>query len=166
MFKIFAGENDPVTAQGFYQEHRGRFLVHHPPQPHLTGDELDAVYNLEFSAGCAFYEKKGKVRAMDTISYSLTTHRGCFGECRFCSIALHEGRTILSRSEESILAEARKIAALTDFKDIVDVGGATANMYGIDCSRKPAAVRARTNGACTARVLFPEAGPHASDQAA
>ncbi|MCK7507195.1 MAG: hypothetical protein MZV70_26225 [Desulfobacterales bacterium] len=53
---------------------------------------------------------------MDTISFSLTTHRGCFGECHFCSIALHEGRTILSRSEASILAEARKIAALPDFK--------------------------------------------------
>ncbi len=92
----------------------------------------------------AFYEKQGKIRAMDTIAFSLTTHRGCFGEGRFCSIAFHEGRIILSRSEESILAEARKIAALPDFKGyLVDVGGATANMYGIDCSRK------QTRGACT-----------------
>lgn len=152
MFKIFAGENDPVTAHGFYQEHRGRFLVHHPPQPHLTGNELDAVYNLEFSRRVhPFYEKQGKVCAMDTISFSLTTHRGCFGECRFCSIALHEGRKILSRSEESILAEAGKIAAHPDFKGyIVDVGGATANMYGIDCSRK------LSRGACPdKRCLYP-----------
>ena len=152
MFNVFAGENDPITARGLYQRHGGRCLVHHPPQPYLTTEELDAVYNLDFSRRVhPFYEKQGKVRAMDTISFSLTTHRGCFGECRFCSIALHEGRTILSRSEESILAEARKIAANPDFKGyIVDVGGATANMYGIDCARKP------SRGACPdKRCLYP-----------
>jgi uncharacterized radical SAM protein YgiQ len=152
MFKIFAGENDPVTARGLYQKHGNRYLVHHPPPPHLTTGELDAVYNLDFSRRVhPFYEKQGNVRAMDTISFSLTTHRGCFGECRFCSIALHEGRTILSRSDESILAEARKIAALPAFTGyLADVGGATANMYGIDCPRK------ESQGACTGkRCLYP-----------
>lgn len=152
MFNIFAGENDPITARGLYQRHGSRCLVHHPPQHHLTTEELDAVYNLDYSRRVhPFYEKQGKVRAMDTISFSLTTHRGCFGECRFCSIALHEGRTVLNRSEESILAEARKIAALPGFAGyIVDVGGATANMYGIDCARKP------SRGACPdKRCLYP-----------
>ena len=152
MYNIFAGENDPVTARGLYQRHGSRCLVHHPPPPHLTTEELDAVYNLDFSRRVhPFYEKQGKVRAMDTISFSLTTHRGCFGECSFCSIALHEGRTVLNRSEESILAEARKIAALPGFSGyIVDVGGATANMYGIDCSRK------QSQGACPdKRCLYP-----------
>ena len=156
MYKIFAMENDPVSARGLYQQHANRYLVHHPPQPHLSVDELDGVYSLNYSR-CVhpFYATQGKVRAMDTIAFSLTTHRGCFGECRFCSIALHEGRTIISRSEESILAEAREITAHPDFKGfIVDVGGATANMYGIDCARKS------TKGACPDKhCLHPQVCP-------
>lgn len=153
MFRLFASNNDPVTATGLYQQHGNRFLVHHPPAPHLSTDELDAVYALDYSRRVhPFYAAQGKVRAMDTIAFSLTTHRGCFGECHFCSIALHEGRAIVSRSEESILGEARRIAALADFKGyLADVGGATANMYGIDCSRK------QTRGACTGkRCLYPQ----------
>ena len=154
MFKVFYANNDPVTACGLYQQHGNRYLVHHPPQQHLSTAELDAVYALDFSRRVhPFYEAQGQVRAMDTISFSLTTHRGCFGECHFCSIALHEGRTILSRSEESILAETRKIAALPNFKGyLVDVGGATANMYGIDCSLK------QVRGACPDKqCLYPQA---------
>ncbi|MDP2855010.1 MAG: YgiQ family radical SAM protein [Smithellaceae bacterium] len=153
MFQIFYSNNDPVTACGLYQQHGNRYLVHHRPQPHLSAAELDAVYALDFSRRVhPFYEAQGQVRAMDTIAFSLTTHRGCFGECHFCSIALHEGRTIISRSEESILAEARKIAALPNFKGyLVDVGGATANMYGIDCSHK------QSRGACPdKRCLYPQ----------
>jgi len=156
MFKIFAAENDPVKAQGLYQRHAERFLIHHPPQPHLSVAELDAVYGLDYTRRVhPFYAAQGKVRAMDTIAFSITTHRGCFGECRFCSIALHEGRTIISRSEDAILAEAKKIAAHPDFKGyIVDVGGATANMYGIDCPRKS------EKGACPDKhCLFPQVCP-------
>jgi uncharacterized radical SAM protein YgiQ len=153
MFKLFYSNNDPVTACGLYQKHGNRYLVHHPPSPHLTVAELDTIYALDFLRRVhPFYAAQGQVRAMDTISFSLTTHRGCFGECHFCSIALHEGRTIISRSEESILTEARKIAALPDFKGyLVDVGGATANMYGIDCSRK------QSQGACPDKqCLYPQ----------
>jgi uncharacterized radical SAM protein YgiQ len=144
MFKIFAAENDPTTARGLYQRHGNRYLVHHPPQPHLSPNELDAVYALGYTRRVhPFYAAQGDVRAMATIATSLTTHRGCFGECTFCSIALHEGRAIVSRSEASILSEAAKIAAQPDFKGyITDVGGATANMYAIDCARK------KTKGAC------------------
>jgi len=153
MFALFYAHNDPVTACGLYQKHGNRFLVHHPPQPHLTPAELDAVYAQDFLRRVhPFYAAQGPVRAMDTISFSLTTHRGCFGECHFCSIALHEGRTIVSRSEESILSEAKKIAAFPDFKGyLVDVGGATANMYGLDCPRKLG------RGACPdKRCLYPQ----------
>jgi uncharacterized radical SAM protein YgiQ len=156
MFKLFYSNNNPVTACGLYQKHGNRCLVHHPPSPHLSTAELDAIYALDFSRRVhPFYEKQGKVKAMDTIAFSLTTHRGCFGECRFCSIALHEGRAILSRSEASILAEARKIAMLPHFKGyLVDVGGATANMYGIDCSRK------QSRDACFGkRCLYPQVCP-------
>lgn len=156
MFDGFAAHQDPVTAQGLVQRHADRFLVHHPPQPHLTEQELDAVYALPFTRRVhPFYAQQGSVRAMDTIAFSLTTHRGCFGGCRFCSIALHEGRTVLSRSEASIREEARKIAARPDFKGyLTDVGGATANMYGIGCARQSA------RGACADRqCLYPEPCP-------
>jgi len=152
MFKTFYQNNDPLTATGLFQKHGNRYLIQNPPQSLLTTEELDAIYALDFSRDVhPFYAKQGKVKAMETIKFSITSHRGCYGECNFCSIGLHEGRTITSRSEKSILDEARKIASLPDFKGyIMDVGGATANMYGIDCSKK------QTHGACeNKRCLYP-----------
>ncbi len=152
MFNLFYRNNDPLTARGMIQQHGPRFLIHNPPQLSLTTEELDKIYALDFARDVhPFYQAGGKVKAMDTIKFSLTSHRGCFGECNFCSIGVHEGRTIISRSEKSIIAEAQKLAALPDFKGyILDVGGATANMYGIDCTRK------QTQGAChDKRCLYP-----------
>jgi uncharacterized radical SAM protein YgiQ len=153
MFEFFYANNDPLTAKGLYQKHGNRYLVHHRPQPHLTPAELDKIYSLDYTREVhPYYLAQGKVRAMDTIKFSLTTHRGCYGECNFCSIGLHEGRKIISRSEESILEEAKRITARKDFKGyIVDVGGATANMYGFDCARKD------TKGTCPdKRCLTPQ----------
>jgi uncharacterized radical SAM protein YgiQ len=153
MFEMFYHNNDPMTARGLFQRHQDRFLVHNPPQHPLTPEELDNLYALNFTRDVhPFYRTQGKVRAMETIRFSITSHRGCYGECNFCSIGLHEGRTVVSRSEKSIIAEAQKIAALHDFKGYLsDVGGATANMYGIECARKLEA------GACrNKRCLFPK----------
>ena len=138
MFHIFYQNNDPLTAKGLYQKHGTRYLIHNPPGMHLAQDELDAVYALDFErAQHPYYEQQGKVRALETIKFSISTHRGCYGECNFCAITVHEGRTVQWRSLESILAEARQIADYTDFKGyITDVGGATANMYGFECEKK------------------------------
>jgi uncharacterized radical SAM protein YgiQ len=91
------------------------------------------------------------VRALETIRFSIPTHRGCYGECHFCAIAVHEGRTVSSRSEASILQEAQRLASLPDFKGyILDVGGPTANMYGFECRKK------LLRGACPEkRCLYP-----------
>jgi len=153
MFDTFYRNNDPLTAKGLFQQHGPRYLVQNPPQPALTVAQLDQVYALNFARDVhPYYRTQGKVRAMETIKFSITTHRGCFGECNFCSIGLHEGRTIISRSEKSIIDEAQKITELPDFKGyILDAGGSTANMYGIDCSRK------ETQGACQdKRCLYPQ----------
>ena len=153
MFDTFYQNNDPLTAKGLYQQHGPRYLVQNPPQPLLTESEIDKIYALNFTRDVhPYYKTQGKVRAMETIKFSITTHRGCFGECNFCSIGLHEGRTIISRSEKSIMNEAQKITELTDFKGyILDIGGSTANMYGIDCGRK------QTHGACQdKRCLYPQ----------
>ena len=153
MFNTFYRNNDPLTAQGLFQQHGPRYLVQNPPQPHLTTEELDNIYSLDFARDVhPFHSDKGKVKAMETIKFSITSHRGCYGECNFCSIGLHEGRTVISRSEKSIINEARKLAALPDFKGyVLDVGGSTANMYGIECPRK------QKNGACiNKRCLYPQ----------
>ena len=135
------------------QKHADRYLIHNPKQPPLTAQELDAVYDLDYTREVhPFYARIGKVKAQDTIKFSITTHRGCAGECNFCSIAAHQGKEVVSRSETSILKEARKITKLKDFKGyITDLGGPTANMFAIQCSSNGNA------GSCgEKRCLFPD----------
>ncbi|HNR14568.1 MAG TPA: YgiQ family radical SAM protein [Thermodesulfobacteriota bacterium] len=156
MFHTFYRNNDPVTAKGLAQQHGSRWLVHNPPAHYETQAELDSIYDLGFEqAQHPYYEKQGSVRALDTIRFSITTHRGCYGECNFCAIAVHEGRTVRWRSQKSIAAEARRLTKLPGFKGIIhDVGGPTANMYGFECDRK------RNRGACRKkRCLDPEICP-------
>ncbi|MDI9566870.1 MAG: YgiQ family radical SAM protein [Brevefilum fermentans] len=138
MFHTFYRNNDPISASGLAQRHGDRFLVHNPPAPYLTTAELDRVYSLDFSrAQHPYYEAQGPVKAMETIRFSIPSHRGCYGECNFCAIAVHEGRTVRWRREASILAEARRLTRLPDFKGyIFDLSGPTANMYGFECPIK------------------------------
>jgi hypothetical protein len=94
--------------------------------------------NCRLAGNCIlFIAKEGRVAALETIQFSLTTHRGCYGECRFCALTVHQGRQVVSRSEASILREAAAVPAHPDFKGIIsDVGGPTANMYGSVCRTK------------------------------
>lgn len=156
MFHTFYRDSDPITAKGLLQKHGDRYLVHNPPAMPLTQPELDEVYGLEYErAQHPYYERQGKVKALETIRFSIPTHRGCYGECNFCAIAVHEGRTVQWRSADSIVAEARRLTRLPDFRGyITDIGGPTANMYGFECGRK---LRA---GACPDKhCLYPEVCP-------
>ena len=156
MFLSFYRNQDPLTAQGLSQRQDSRWLIHNPPQFPLTGAEMDDIYGMDFERALHPHDAlSGEVRALETIRFSIPTHRGCYGECHFCAIAVHEGRTISSRSEGSILREAERIASLPDFKGyILDVGGPTANMYGIECKKK------LLRGACPERrCLFPAVCP-------
>ena len=156
MFHVFYQNNDPLTAKGLVQAHGERFLVQNPPQTHLSQAELDQVYALDYErAQHPFYERQGSVKALDTIRFSIPTHRGCYGECNFCAIAVHEGRTVSWRSQESILAEAQEMTRHPQFKGyIFDVGGPTANMYGYECAKK------LSRGSCRKkRCLTPEICP-------
>lgn len=136
MYTLFSQNSDPFSASGLIQEHEGRFLIQNPPAFPLSRDDLDAVYTLPYERRVhPFYENMGRVRAMDTIRFSITTHRGCVGQCAFCSISFHQGRRIISRSEESIIHEAKNLVEHPGFKGIIsDLGGPTANMYGVECS--------------------------------
>ncbi len=156
MFHTFYRNNDPVSARGLYQKHADRYLVQNPPALMETQAELDAIYGLDFERRQhPYYEQQGKVKALETIGFSISTHRGCYGECNFCAISVHEGTTVRWRSPESILAEAGRLAQHQDFKGYIqDLGGPTANMYGFECSRKLA------KGICTAkRCVYPELCP-------
>ena len=153
MFHLFYRNNDPTTAKGLAQKQDTRYLVQNPPPRYLSGPELDAVYDLEFENDQhPFYQRQGDVKALETIRFSITTHRGCYGECNFCAIAIHQGRTVRWRSRRSILDEARRMTKHPLFKGTIhDVGGPTANMYGFECRRK------HEKGACPRkRCLFPK----------
>ncbi len=138
MFNLFYKSNKMQDENGMYQQHSSRFLVHNPPQSPPSQTELDSYYELDFERDAhPYYKEHGKIKALDTIRFSVTSHRGCFGECNFCSIAIHQGNKILSRSKESIIREVKNISKLRAFNgNISDIGGPSANMYGMGCKSK------------------------------
>lgn len=152
MFHTFYINNDPLTAKGLCQQQDSRYLIQNPPSFPLTQKELDKVHDLPYEREVhSYYKKGGEVKALETIKFSITTHRGCYGECNFCSITVHQGKVIQGRSENSILKEAKLLTGLKGFKGyILDVGGPTANMYGIECQKK------LKSGSCPdKRCLYP-----------
>lgn len=95
-------------------------LVQNPPSYSLTTEELDRIYSLPYMrAYHPSYESVGGVPGIEEVKFSITHNRGCFGYCNFCSIALHQGRRITCRSEESILDEARRLTEMPDFKGYI-----------------------------------------------
>jgi uncharacterized radical SAM protein YgiQ len=110
------------------QKHAGRCVLQYP-SPEYTAEDLDRIYGLPFSRNVppGFSEFK-------MAQFSVVTHRGCIGRCSFCALSLHQGDRIISRSEGSILDEIRRLTKHPDFKGYIDdLGGPTANMYGMDC---------------------------------
>jgi uncharacterized radical SAM protein YgiQ len=157
MFHDFYLNNDPLTAKGLCQKQDSRYLIQNPPGYPLTQQELDQIYDLDYEREVhPYYQKEGKVKALETIKFSITTHRGCYGDCNFCSIAVHQGKTIQQRSRRSILNEAKLLTGLKDFKGyILDLGGPTANMYGIECQKK------LKSGSCVyKKCLYPQICPN------
>lgn len=156
MFRTFYDNTDPMTAHGLVQRHDDRYLIQNPPSAYLTQEELDAVHDLPYTRDLHPHDRlRGDVKALDTIRFSIPTHRGCYGECRFCAIAVHQGRTVRWRSERSILDEAVAMTRHPAFTGVIrDAGGPTANMYGFECDKK------LKKGACRNRsCLFPSPCP-------
>lgn len=103
-----------------------------PPYPPATEAEMDSFYDLPYTKLPHPRYKGKRIPAYDMIKFSITTHRGCFGGCNFCTIAAHQGKFIQSRSERSILDEAKALTSLPGFAgNISDLGAPTANMYGM-----------------------------------
>ena len=152
-FRIQNENTDPFTAKRLAEKYGEReFIVQNPPQKPLSQEEMDAVYALPYTRNYhPVYEKDGGVPALSEIKFSITSSRGCFGGCSFCSLNFHQGRILQARSHASILAEAKKLIQDSDFKGYIhDVGGPTANF------RQPACEKQKEKGACIGRqCLFP-----------
>ncbi len=136
-------ETNPLNARRVVQRHGDRLLVQNPPSLPLTEEEMDAVYDLP-------YARRPHPRYVEPIPAdvmirdSVTIMRGCFGGCTFCSITMHQGRIIQSRSERSILNEVKRVADDPEFKGTIsDIGGPTANMYKMRCTRPDVEARCR-----------------------
>jgi len=138
LFDLFYDNNDPISAKGLCQEVDGRYSIQNPPCDYLNEQEMDEVSALPYTRELhPYHQHEGKVKCLETIKFSIMTHQGCWGECNFCAIGVHQGRTIRTRSEASIVKEAIKFKEYKDFKGIIsDLGGPTANMYGYECNKK------------------------------
>ena len=129
-FRTIEEESNKLNQKHLVQPVDNRFVVVNPSFPPMTTEELDAVHDLPFTR-LPHPKYKGKtIPAFDMIRFSVNTHRGCFGGCAFCTISMHQGKFVVSRSAESVLKEVQKIAESPDFKGYLsDLGGPSANMY-------------------------------------
>ncbi len=129
---------DEIYGKTIIQRQKDKMLVQNPPATSLTTEELDLVYSLPYERTYhPCYEEEGGVPSIKEVQFSITHNRGCFGFCNFCSIALHQGRRVTCRSEESIIEEAKKLTQMKGFKGYIhDVGGPTANFRGPSCEKQ------------------------------
>ena len=136
--RIQYDQQDEVYGKRVIQRHGSRMLVQNPPALSLTTEELDWVYSLPYTRTYhPSYEAQGGVPGIAEVQFSITHNRDCFGFCNFCSIALHQGRRITVRSEESVIREAERIVQMPNFKGYIhDVGGPTANFRHPSCEKQ------------------------------
>lgn len=157
-FQVQYCNTDPFTGRTLIEAYPGGVcVVQNPPQPPLTTQEMDDVYDLPYMrTSHPSYEAAGGVPAISEIRFSLVSNRGCFGGCNFCALTFHQGRTVQVRSHESILREAEGMLQDKDFKGYIhDVGGPTANF------RRPSCQKQMTRGVCKNRqCLFPQPCPN------
>ncbi len=144
MTRIIHEETNPYNARRLVQYYGREAVAVNPPAWPLEQAEMDRVYGLPFMRRPHPSYGKRKIPALEVIQTSIQIMRGCFGGCSFCSITAHEGRIIQSRSEESILSEIRRMAVDPEFKGVIsDIGGPTANMYGMNCTKPEARAKCR-----------------------
>jgi len=134
--KIIHQETNPLNARRLVQYHDRQAIVCNPPPLPINQDDMDRIYGLPYTRRPHPMYKGQKIPAYEVVKDSVTLMRGCFGGCTFCSITAHQGRIIQSRSAESVLDELRRMGRDPSFSGVVsDIGGPTANMYEMKCSR-------------------------------
>lgn len=134
-FKTFYLEQNHARGNRLIQDQGAWHVVQNRPARPMTVQEMDRVYSLPYTrASHPDYDAAGGVPALEEVRFSITSHRGCFGECSFCAIAMHQGRIIQTRSDSSMLEEALSFKKMVDFKGYIhDVGGPTANFVVPSC---------------------------------
>lgn len=151
-FRMAEKEQNPWCAQPLAQAHGSRNIICNPPALPLSSKEMDVVYALPFTRE-PHPSYKEPIPAFEQIKLSITVHRGCFGGCSFCAIAGHQGKFIQSRSLKSIITEVGHLTKKPWFSGTIsDLGGPTANMYGLVCGADDAGKKCRKPS-----CLFPEA---------
>lgn len=154
--KLLEEESDPIRGRMLIQRDGRHYIIQTPPARPLTTSEMDEIYERPFTRRWhPRYEPMG-IPALKEVLFSLVTHRGCLGECSFCTLALHQGRFIQRRSMASILKEAQAFTKDPRWKGVIhDVGGPSANLYVPTCER------ALARGACKGKsCLVPEVCRH------
>jgi uncharacterized radical SAM protein YgiQ len=144
MTRVAHLETNPHNARRLVQRHGREAVVVNPPALPLEQHEMDEVYGLPFTRRPHPSYGAARIPAFEVVETSVQIMRGCFGGCTFCSITAHEGRIIQSRSPESIITEIKLLAAQPGFKGTVsDIGGPTANMYQMRCTRPEVEAKCR-----------------------
>ncbi len=153
-FNVQYKNMDAISAKVLIEPYEDFYIIQNPPSPPLTIDELDDVYSLPYMRTYHHvYEKDGGIAAIKEVKFSLISSRGCYGGCNFCALNFHQGRTVVSRSKEGIVAEGIEISYDKEFKGYIhDVGGPTANFRHEACDKQ------LKHGVCKDKqCLFPTA---------
>ena len=152
-FNIQQQNMDPITGQRLVEPYpNGIFVVQNPPSATLTTQEMDKVAELPYARHWhPDYDKAGGIPAFSEVRFSISSNRGCFGECSFCALTFHQGRVLQVRSHDSIMREAEALTHDPEFKGYInDVGGPTANFF------RPACDKQLKHGVCkNKRCLWP-----------
>jgi uncharacterized radical SAM protein YgiQ len=142
--KVIHQETNPLNARRLVQYHDRQAVVCNPPPLPVSQEDMDRIYGLAYTRRPHPMYKGQKIPAYEVVKDSVTIMRGCFGGCTFCSITAHQGRTIQSRSPESVLGELKRMGQDPQFSGVVsDIGGPTANMYQMRCTRPEVEVKCK-----------------------
>ena len=157
-FRTLYEEQDPMRGITLVQGHSDKFVVINKPEKPLTRAELDKVYALPYQKTYhPIYEKDGGIAAIQEVKFSVMSSRGCSANCSFCAITFHQGRIVSSRSEESIVQEAKDITKYPDFKGYIhDVGGPTANFRKASCKKQLTTLGACKKKQCLSPKICPQ----------
>jgi uncharacterized radical SAM protein YgiQ len=163
MTRIIHQQTNPHNARRLVQYHARQAVVVNPPCWPLSESEMDRIYGLPFTRRPHPSYGRQRIPAHEVVKDSIQIMRGCFGGCTFCSLTVHQGRIIQSRSQQSVLAEIRRMAGEPGFAGVVsDLGGPTANMYRMGCSRPEVARKCRRQSCLhptTCKLLRTDHGP-------
>lgn len=145
--------NNAYDPQTYLQQSGNRYLCQNPPQKPLQQNEFDILYDLPYTyCWHPSYDEAGGVPGLEEVKFSITANRGCYGNCTFCALAIHQGKYVQTRSKNSIVREAGRMIKDPDFKGYIhDIGGPTANFSHLACKKQ------ETQGYCKNReCLAPE----------